>query len=324
MCRFGTMRVSEQGSGRRDTKNFGMGIAAWKKRGARLEEREMTMGAMGTAAAVVERKRVEAVVETVTPINHHGEVLAELAHDARNMLTALSLYCDLLEEPGVLTPANRHYGSELRLLAGASRRLVEKLSALDGGPDHDASRKLTVSPGQNRLFPETPAYPAGGLNFEHMSGGAIDDLGEELLASRDLLAAIAGPSITLTVTADGGDRPVAMSSENLIRILVNLVRNAAESIYGRGSIALKLGERRDVGDAVRSLLLSVEDTGYGIPEMLLERVFEPGFTPGPSNCTSEAGPRAIAGSACPSPARLSKAPAAAFALRTAIPAVRAS
>ena len=31
-----------------------------------------------------------------------GESLAEVAHDARNMVTALALYCDLLEEPGVL------------------------------------------------------------------------------------------------------------------------------------------------------------------------------------------------------------------------------
>ena len=32
-----------------------------------------------------------------------SESLAEVAHDARNMVTALGLYCDLLEEPGVLT-----------------------------------------------------------------------------------------------------------------------------------------------------------------------------------------------------------------------------
>jgi hypothetical protein len=47
------------------------------------------------------------------------------------MVTALGLYCDLLEEPGVLAAPFTHYGNELRLVAAASRRLVEKLVALD-------------------------------------------------------------------------------------------------------------------------------------------------------------------------------------------------
>ena len=57
--------------------------------------------------------------------------MSDLAHDARNMVTALGLYCDLLEEPGALATPYLHYGSELRLVASASRRLVEKLVTLD-------------------------------------------------------------------------------------------------------------------------------------------------------------------------------------------------
>ncbi len=86
-----------------------------------------------TASSGAERKRVEAVVETLAKLRSHGETLAEVAHDARNMVTALGLYCDLLEEPGVLTTPYPHYGNELRLVAAASRRLVEKLVALDAG-----------------------------------------------------------------------------------------------------------------------------------------------------------------------------------------------
>lgn len=92
----------------------------------------MTATGMREAGAA-ERQRVEAVVETLAAIHHHGESLAELAHDARNMVTALGLYCDLLDEPGVLAPAHRHYSSEVRLLAEASRCLVEKLSLLETG-----------------------------------------------------------------------------------------------------------------------------------------------------------------------------------------------
>src|ERR1700683_2752100 len=77
-----------------------------------------------------ERQRVEAVVETLAAMQGAAENLAEVAHDARNMVTALGLYCDLLEEPGVLAAPYTHYGSELRLVAAASRRLVGKLVGL--------------------------------------------------------------------------------------------------------------------------------------------------------------------------------------------------
>src|ERR1035441_9868113 len=86
----------------------------------------------GSGRSVTERKRIEAVVETLANLRGESESLIEVAHDARNMVTALGLYCDLLEEPGVLAAPYRHYGGELRLVANASRRLVEKLVALDG------------------------------------------------------------------------------------------------------------------------------------------------------------------------------------------------
>jgi signal transduction histidine kinase len=60
---------------------------------------------------------------------------------------------------------------------------------------------------------------------------------------------------------------------------VNLVRNAAEGISGTGAIRLVLTDlvltdRRDAS----AVVVAVEDTGAGIPEELLDRVFEPGFT----------------------------------------------
>src|SRR5215469_7213914 len=107
-------------------------------------------GITGTATA--ERRRVEAVVETLAAIHHHGESLGELAHDARNMVTALGLYCDLLEEPGVLASAHYHYAGELRLLSEASRCLVEKLSLLESGEREEQATGRSHSPSQGRLF----------------------------------------------------------------------------------------------------------------------------------------------------------------------------
>jgi len=232
------------------------------------------MAATGiSVTAVAERKGVEAVVKTLADMHHRGESLGELAHDARNMMTALGLYCDLLEEPGVLGPSHRHYGSELRLLAEASRHLVEKLSAVESGEEEAVAPMSMISRQQGRHLHDRSDLGVGAL-----CGTLVGDFREEVLARRDLLAAVAGPSITVTAAAVGGAWPVQMSSENLIRALVNLVKNSAESIYARGAIELKLAERPEGGDGGRVLVLSIEDTGYGIPESLLEKIFEPGFT----------------------------------------------
>jgi ribosomal-protein-alanine N-acetyltransferase len=88
-----------------------------------------------TGTGGVERKRVEAVVETLATLGSRGESVAEVAHDARNMVTALGLYCDLLEEPGVLAVPFTHYGSELRLVAAASRRGVGHVMTIDVLPE---------------------------------------------------------------------------------------------------------------------------------------------------------------------------------------------
>jgi signal transduction histidine kinase len=232
-------------------------------------------GLAGSGGSVIERKRVEAVVETLANLRGESESLTDVAHDTRNMVTALGLYCDLLEEPGVLNPAFHHYGSELRMVATASRRLVEKLVALDlrMGPAADprGAARTVVEPlsagrqDSTRRFDLIPAEP-------------VDNLAGELLANRNLLAALAGPSITLTVDAEGGSLPVRLTGEELTRILVNLIKNAAEAMPEGGRILLGLRERLGPDGAAEALTLTVEDNGPGIPKKALDKIFDSGYS----------------------------------------------
>ena len=223
-----------------------------------------------------ERKRVEAVVETLANLQSRGESVAEVAHDARNMVTALGLYCDLLEEPGVLAPPFVHYGSELRLVAAASRRLVEKLVALD-------ARELPGQGGGNGSTRELAGLGARSgaadpghkpQRWELLPALPIENLAAELLANRNLLAALAGPSILLTVEAEGGAQPVRLTGEDLTRVLVNLVKNAAEAMPAGGRVELTLVERAKGA----GLLLAVEDNGPGFGASALAAVFTSGYT----------------------------------------------
>jgi len=266
----------------------------------------------------VERRRVEKVVETLATVRIRGENLSEVAHDARNMVTALGLYCDLLEEPGVLAAAFTHYAHELRLVAAASRRLVEKLVTLDthafpanAFPDGVAQTFLDANARtRTALASVAPtnadarawgnaadaAFAASGRSpvksaatpeeryrrWDLLPALPIANLAAELLANRTLLAALAGPSIALTMETGGGAQPVRLTGEDLTRLLVNLVKNAAEAVLRAkkqsGRIHIGLGERETAGGAATSMALTVEDNGPGIPEAALDRIFHPGYT----------------------------------------------
>jgi len=224
---------------------------------------------------------VEAAMETLATTHRRGETLGDLAHDARNMVTALSLYCDLLEEPGVLPASYQHYGTELRLVADASRRLVEKLSRIDPtGERHGLGTPL---------LPRGRSYADGMGTGPRLQEGSIEgsartirDLGAELEENRNLLAAMAGPFVGLEIHTRGGALPVNMTGEDLTRALVNLVKNAADSIHGSGTIRMELAECLDFPGLAPCLILVIEDSGQGIPEAHLEKIFEPGFTTRPS------------------------------------------
>jgi signal transduction histidine kinase len=236
------------------------------------------------------------------PLN--SETLAALAHDARNLVTALGLYCDLLDEPGVLAPPFVHYRNELRLVAAAGRCLVSKLvvqseresevptAALPGLP---ATPWLFAAPcgAAPGLFPSAAAGPtrqrsAYGRFDDEFAVTPITNLAAELLANRNLLAAIAGPGIAVTVDAEGGARAIQLTAEDLTRILVNLVKNSADAMPRGGRIHISLSEIRQTGigpvgqpspaGTPTRLLLAFEDNGPGIPPELLGKVFERGFT----------------------------------------------
>src|SRR6202042_2058615 len=52
---------------------------------------------------------------------------AGLAHDAGNLLGALSLYSDLLALPGVLHEEHKEYANELRMLSDRSWAMIDRL-----------------------------------------------------------------------------------------------------------------------------------------------------------------------------------------------------
>jgi signal transduction histidine kinase len=114
----------------------------------------------------------------------------------------------------------------------------------------------------------------------------IENMALEMLANHNLLAALAGPLIAVTVDVEGATKAVRLTGEDLTRVLVNLVKNAAEAMPQAPTQTMTQGRRIHIGlregttakGTAPSLALSVEDSGPGIPEAALEKIFTSGYT----------------------------------------------
>lgn len=181
-------------------------------------------------------------------------------------MTALRLCAELLGEPGVLRPEHAHYAQEIAAMADASAALMRKLTALAR-----AGRQKEMAPA------ETP----------------VTDLAEALRHLGGLLGAMAGPKIAVEMECRPCAGRLRISEESLTRILLNLVRNAADAMPEGGRI--RVTAQRGGGASFLSTLppqlaaqqqealpktvvLCVEDNGPGIRPELLERIFDPGFS----------------------------------------------
>ena len=215
--------------------------------------------------------------------------LAGLIHDARNMVTAIELYCDLLDQPGVLVEECRHYAGELRTVSEASRRLLERLAEMEGDQRRGKEDRECGAAAGPRLVYTTPQLVASAAVEDLEEPGAplslarprrmeafgrerIVSLAGELQANLSLLSAVAGHAVTVGLEIAGGDGPVAMSREDLTRVLVNLTRNAAEAMPDGGHLQIALAQTD------RALQMSFRDTGMGMAPEIADRIFLPGYT----------------------------------------------
>lgn len=99
---------------------------------------------------------------------------------------------------------------------------------------------------------------------------------------RQLVDAELTPGITLVRDYDPSIPALAADREQLIQALLNLVVNAIQASAGKGEVTLRTRTRRlfTIGGVQHRLVARIDviDTGAGIPEELLSRIFLPMVT----------------------------------------------
>jgi signal transduction histidine kinase len=173
---------------------------------------------------------------------------AALAHDARNALTTLAMIAGLLGESGLLQPQHRHYAADLERTTRALGIMIEKLAG-------------RVARDQKPLPPTASRRTSAGDAVESCAG---------------VLRAVAGPKVNVHLSSESGLAPLAIEDDALLRVLTNLVKNAAEAMPKGG--AVRITARRALSRTAPAVLVHVSDNGPGIPACALGRIFEPGFS----------------------------------------------
>lgn len=183
---------------------------------------------------------------------------SHLAHDARNWLTVLQVYCDLLRNSGAVSRDGRPWMEELSNAVERGQELVTSL--LDSA---QASTTLGSSPRKMRA-----------------AGRKTVDLAAVLQAREPLFRELAGSRIHVELKNAAHAETRALEEPEFDRILLNLVGNGIDAMPQGGRLTIEL----EAGDAAqeRPLVLRVSDTGNGIPADLLAHIFESGFSTKPA------------------------------------------
>ena len=162
------------------------------------------------------------------PAELGGEQGVELVHDAGHLLGALRMYAELMTTPGVLSEEYGHLAQELQVLSDRSAAMLGRLVLL--GVETAPERAATEA--------EATVLP------------------EAVLECLGLLSKIAGRAVTF-FCSPSAYLPVAVGRPAVQRILVNLVKNAAEAGPAGETVAVTLAGMREPGRGTVELVLTV-------------------------------------------------------------------
>lgn len=195
-----------------------------------------------------------AALSAGTPEEQRAAAASHLAHDARNWLTVLQVYCDLLRSSGAVAANGRNWMEELSNAVERGQGLVTSLldSAQNSAPTESS-----------------PVHPAA-------AGPKTLDLAVALQRRLPLFQKMAGRTIHVESKTVVSAETTALTESDLDRILLNLVRNAMEAMPHGGRLKIEL-EPGGTSER-RMLVLRVSDTGKGVAADILTHIFDSGFS----------------------------------------------
>ena len=234
-------------------------LGAHGERNGRLYVSPVDLGTVNGESAILyaidttEQKALEIQIAQSQKMQAVGQLAGGIAHDFNNVLTAIIGFSDLLL--GSHRPTDPAFQDIMNIKQNANRAagLVRQLLAF--------SRQQT-------LRPEVLAL-----------GDVVEDL-------RVLLSRLIGEKINLNVVHGRDLWFVKADINQFEQVIINLAVNARDAMVGGGYLTIKTSniserESQDQPGAIEAgeyVLIEVGDTGCGIDEQIIEKIFDPFFS----------------------------------------------
>lgn len=203
---------------------------------------------------VTERKELELSLQHASKLEAVGRLTGGIAHDFNNMLSIVIGNLDLVKSS----------------LQGNEKALRRVESAIDG-----AHRCAELTSRLLAFSRRSPLQPKA-LDFTSFMPGLIK-----------LLERTLGERIAISADLEEGLPEVCVDHAQFEAALINLAVNARDAMPDGGTLCIRIKRRDPVAqegaEEVRSVEITVADSGTGMSPAVLARVFEPFFT------TKEAG-----------------------------------
>jgi two-component system, cell cycle sensor histidine kinase and response regulator CckA len=208
----------------------------------------------GVAEDVTERRQLEMQLRQAQKMEAIGQLAGGVAHDFNNLLSVISGHSELLT---MMSPSDERWHDSIAEI----RRATEVGSA--------AIRQLLAFSCRQILEPQ------------------VLDLNAVVAGAKKMLRPLIGEDVRLATLLQPRISHVRADLGQLNQVILNLAINARDAMPQGGSLTLETREiDLDVADAMthlyvrpsRYVLLTVTDTGWGMPANVQAHIFEPFFT----------------------------------------------
>lgn len=207
-------------------------------------------GIIGIAQNVTEQFRLEKQLRHTQKMEAIGTLAGGVAHDFNNVLTPIMGYTEIIRlkmrQDGFTDQAVYDYLEEILRAAKRAKSLVEQVLTF--------SRSIEKKEVLQYLHP----------------------IVKEVMK---LMRATLPSTIVIREQIDENCGRVFIDPVQIHQVLINLCTNASHAMNGKhGELTVKLGLAPQASDGREWVELSIADTGCGIEEEHLDRIFEPYFT----------------------------------------------
>ncbi len=199
---------------------------------------------------IAERERAQAALTQVQKMEAIGRLTGGIAHDFNNLLHVINMNLELVSM----------YAKDEKV-----KPVVERAKS--------AAKRGAKLTGQLLSFARNQSLLP-----------RLTDINDLLVGMKDLLEISAGPGVAIELALCETPTAVVLDASQLEMAVLNLAVNSRDAMPGGGTLRISTSARQHAqgeGTDLKAgeyVVLTVSDSGEGIPSQILNKVFDPFFT----------------------------------------------